>query len=253
MMNQTTALITGAAHGIGAACIQDLAAQGIRHFILLDKDQAALEVLAERYPDLECHLLCTDLSQPETFQTELPLLLSQLPPLQVVVNNAGTAQENEPDDWHNWRKILALNLDAPFLIGAICIPYLQEGASIINIASILGRAGKVRNSGYCASKHGLLGYTKALALDLAPRRIRVNAILPGWVDTPMLQRELQQQAQLLGMPDQKILRNARKQIPLRRFVLAEEVASMVAYLASSAASAVTAQSFTIDGGFTCGM
>ena len=252
-MTQSTALITGAAHGIGAACVHALAAQGITHFLLLDRDSKALAELAASLPEQQCQLLGIDLSQPDRLDTLLSPLLAELPPLQVIINNAGTARENEPDDWQGWRQILTLNLDTPFLIGALCLPFLQEGASIINIASILGRAGKVRNSGYCASKHGLLGYTKALALDLAPRRIRVNAILPGWVDTPMLQHELNQQAQLLGVPEQQVLRNARKQIPLRRFVLAEEVASLAAYLASPAASAITAQSFTVDGGFTCGM
>ena len=146
-----------------------------------------------------------------------------------------------------------LELDAPVRLTAACLPWMNRGGRIINIASILGRAGKVRNTGYCASKHGLLGYSKALALELAPQGITVNAVLPGWVETPMLLRELNVQAEAIGSTSQQVLRNARRQLPIKRLVAEDEVAAMVDYLASPQAAAVTAQSLVIDGGFTCGM
>lgn len=90
---------------------------------------------------------------------------------------------------------------------------MADGGRIVNMSSILGRAGKVRNTAYCASKHGIIGMTKALALDLAPRRITVNAILPAWIDTPMLQGELAAQARIAGITHEQILRNAKKKLP----------------------------------------
>jgi NAD(P)-dependent dehydrogenase (short-subunit alcohol dehydrogenase family) len=90
-------------------------------------------------------------------------------------------------------------------------------------------------------------------LDVAPRKITVNAVLPAWVDTPMLRKEIALNAEKIGVDPEQMLRNAKKKIPLKRLTKSEDVANLIAFLASSEASSITAQSFTIDGGFTCGV
>jgi 3-hydroxybutyrate dehydrogenase len=248
------ALITGAALGIGAAVARRLADDGWA-LLLLDRNGDALGALADecRSRGASTTPLCAELGPGEHWLPPLKAALGTFGHLDLLVNNAGVADENEPDDVAAWQRVLAINLDAPFRLSAVCLQYLRDGGRIVNIASVLARAGKIRNTAYCASKHGLLGYTKALALDLAPRGITVNAVLPGWVDTPMLQRELGAQAAAVGTPVAQVLRNARRQIPLKRFVQAEEVANLVHYLASPVAAGITAQGLVVDGGYTCGM
>ncbi|RTL33691.1 MAG: SDR family oxidoreductase [Rhodocyclaceae bacterium] len=248
------ALITGAALGIGAAVARRLADDGWA-LLLLDRNGDALAALADecRTRGARATALCAELGPGEHWLPPLKAALGTFGYLDLLVNNAGVADENEPDDVAAWQRVMAINLDAPFRLSAVCLLYLRDGGRIVNVASVLARAGKIRNTAYCASKHGLLGYTKALALDLAPRGITVNAVLPGWVDTPMLQRELGAQAAAVGTPVAQVLRNARRQIPLKRFVQAEEVANLVHYLASPAAAGITAQGLVVDGGYTCGM
>jgi 3-hydroxybutyrate dehydrogenase len=247
-----SALVTGGSRGIGRAIVERLVADGATvTFSFVDRAEAADEVVAnlgDNVRAVRCDLadgpaILRLFDEAEAFGRGLD----------IVVNNAGVATENEPDDYATWQQVMAVNLQAPFLITALALQALRDHGRIVNVSSILGRAGKLRNTAYCASKHGLLGYTKALALDLAMRRITVNAVLPGWVDTPLLRRELAAQAGQLGVRPQDTERNARKQVPLKRFVGCDEVAAMVAYLCGAEAAGVTAQSFVIDGGATCGM
>ncbi|HSC79089.1 MAG TPA: SDR family oxidoreductase [Chitinolyticbacter sp.] len=246
-------LITGAAGGIGAAVARRRAQPGTTLF-LLDRDAAGLDAVASECAASGARAECRVVDfATNGWEIEVEHALKRLGRVDVLVNNAGVATENEPDDIAGWQRVLAINLDTPFRLTAACLPWMTSGGRIVNVSSILGRAGKLRNTAYCASKHGLIGYTKALALDLAPRGITANAVLPGWVDTPMLRRELAAQADAIGASPEQLLRNARRQLPIKRFVGEDEVAAMVDYLASPEAAGVTAQSLVIDGGYTCGM
>jgi len=250
-----TALITGAAQGIGRETALRFAEDGITRLILLDRDEAGLETLTIALSEYGVDPVCctADLASREELQKRLIAVLPSQGGLHILVNNAGVSDENEPDDPAAWDRIIGINLHGTFTITLHCLSVLAPEGRIVNVASILGRAGKIRNTAYCASKHGLLGYTKALAMDLALRKITVNAILPGWIDTPMLQQELAAQAALMGADIKQVLRHAKKTIPLRRFVGAREAADLIGFLVSDQAAGITAQSFTIDGGYTCGM
>ncbi|WP_438300623.1 SDR family NAD(P)-dependent oxidoreductase [Pseudomonas sp. NMS19W] len=251
-----TILITGAAKGIGRAVAEDFAANGDNHLILLDLDLPQLQGwVAEQQERIsarvETHAAnIADLPAMEAFFKQLGTRIKQV---DVLVNSAGICNENEPEDLHNWHKVISVNLNGTFYVTSLCLALMPDRGRIINMSSILGRAGKVRNTAYCASKHGIVGMTKALALDLAPRQITVNAILPAWIDTPMLQGELATQAAIAGLTQEQIVRNAKKKLPMRRFIQSEEVAAMVRYLASPEAGGVTAQSLVIDGGVGLGM
>lgn len=251
-----TILITGAAKGIGRAVAEDFAANGDNHLILLDLDLPQLQAWVEEQQErikarVETHAAnIADLPAMEAFFKQLGTQVRQV---DVLVNSAGICNENEPEDLHNWHKVISVNLNGTFYVTSLCLALMPDRGRIINMSSILGRAGKVRNTAYCASKHGIVGMTKALALDLASRQITVNAILPAWIDTPMLQGELATQAAIAGLTQEQIVRNAKKKLPMRRFIQSEEVAAMVRYLASPEAGGVTAQSLVIDGGVGLGM
>lgn len=251
-----TILITGAAKGIGRAVAEDFAANGDNHLILLDLDLPQLQGWVDEQQErinarVETHAAnIADLPAMEAFFKQLGTRIKQV---DVLVNSAGICNENEPEDLHNWHKVISVNLNGTFYVTSLCLALMPDRGRIINMSSILGRAGKVRNTAYCASKHGIVGMTKALALDLASRQITVNAILPAWIDTPMLQGELAMQAAIAGLTQEQIVRNAKKKLPMRRFIQSEEVAAMVRYLASPEAGGVTAQSLVIDGGVGLGM
>lgn len=253
MSQPRTVLITGAAKGIGRAVAEAFDAPG-NHLLLLDLDVAELQGwVAEHSWQARVETHAADIADLPRLQALFQDLSARIGHVDVLVNSAGICNENEPEDLDNWQRVISVNLTGTFQVTSLCLPLLASGGRIINMASILGRAGKVRNTAYCASKHGIIGMTKALALDLAPRRITVNAILPAWIDTPMLQGELAVQARIAGISQQEILRNAKKKLPMRRFIASAEVAAMVRYLASPEAGGVTAQSLMIDGGVGLGM
>lgn len=249
-----TFLITGAANGIGRAVAEHFANDAAHRLVLLDRDLTQLEAWTGTQAfaaNIETHGV--DIADLAGVQALFKALTARISYIDVLVNSAGVCNENEPEDLDNWHKVISVNLNGTFYITSLCLPLLADQGRIINLSSILGRIGKVRNTAYCASKHGIIGMTKALALDLAPRRITVNAILPAWIDTPMLQGELAVQAGIAGISQEQVLRNAKKKLPLRRFIQADEVAAMVRYLASPEASGVTAQSLMIDGAAGLGM
>lgn len=251
-----TILITGAAKGIGRAVAENFAADAGNRLILLDLDLAELQRWVDERQEqikarVETH--AANIADLPAMQAFFKTLGSQVEYVDVLVNSAGICNENEPEDLHNWHKVISVNLNGTFYVTSLCLALMPDRGRIINMSSILGRAGKVRNTAYCASKHGIVGMTKALALDLASRQITVNAILPAWIDTPMLQGELATQAAIAGLTQEQIVRNAKKKLPMRRFIQSEEVAAMVRYLASPEAGGVTAQSLVIDGGVGLGM
>ena len=252
-----TALITGAAAGIGAATAQHFCAHNIASIILLDVAAPALQQfadeLASAYPHVRIVTCVADISNTEALQTNLLPLLQQLERVDILVNSAGVGDENEPEETHIWHKVFDINVHGTYHTTIAALAFMPNGGRIINVSSILGRAGNVRNTAYCTSKHAILGFTKSLALDLAPRKITVNAVLPGWIDTPMLRREIAFNAEKIGADPEQMLRNAKKKIPLKRLTPSEDVANLIAFIASNEASSITAQSFTIDGGFTCGV
>ncbi|NQD94939.1 SDR family oxidoreductase [Pseudomonas sp. CrR25] len=254
MSQQRTVLITGAAKGIGRAVAQSFAGDAGNRLVLLDLDLPELQSwVADHQAQASIETHGADIADLAGLRSLFDDLAKQLGYIDVLVNSAGICNENEPEDLDNWHKVIGVNLHGTFYVTSLCLPLMPRQGRIINIASILGRAGKVRNSAYCASKHAMVGMTKALALDLAPRQITVNAVLPAWVDTPMLQQELAMQAGIAGLSQEQIVRNAKRKLPLRRFIESEEVGELVRYLASPEAGGITAQSLVIDGGVGLGM
>jgi NAD(P)-dependent dehydrogenase (short-subunit alcohol dehydrogenase family) len=231
-MTGRLALVTGGTRGIGLACATRLCREGYEVLAAARQPPAAALPPGVRYLPLDV-----------TDRTSVRGALAALPRLHVLVTAAGVAggdPEHDPDEAH-WRGIIATNLDGAWRCAMAARGILPDGEGrIVNIASVLGLRGVPDQVAYCAAKHGVIGLTRALALQLAPRRITVNAICPGWVATEMAQARWRE----LNMTES----DAAASTPTGRITSAEEVAEAVAFLASGAAGNITGQALVMDGG-----
>jgi len=172
--------------------------------------------------------------------------------LDVLVNNAGVGG-GEPiagSDVARWRRTIDTNIIGMYLVSRLAVPLMREGGRIINNSSVLGRFGVAGYTAYCASKHAVIGFTRALALELAPARITVNAICPGWVDTEMAKEGMRLGAKAMNVSYEEFRARALAAVPIKRIIQPEEVAGLVTFLASPAAAAITGQTYNICGGQT---
>ncbi|MDC9620419.1 SDR family oxidoreductase [Xenorhabdus sp. XENO-7] len=244
-----TFIVTGAASGIGYVVCQKLVVAGY-YVIAIDIEHDGLNQLVEQSPEY-IKAIQIDLTDENAIINEVfPLIKSGN--LQGIVISHGKDNSNDIGQSDIWDSILATNLYSTQRLLSHVVPEILLGGRVVIISSILGKAGKKHNSAYSASKHALLGLTKSLALDLAERQITVNAVLPSWVDTPMLVKGLEPQAKLLGCSTSALLKRIEKRIPLRRLVSPQDVANTVMFFISHDASMITAQGLVIDGGDSCG-
>lgn len=249
-------IVTGAAGGIGRATVEKYLVSTEFSVVAIDRNRAAMEELESSIcPEQRhrLHSLALDLCDEAAVQSALLGQISRLGSVEHLVVSHAVAIENEIHESDKWDLILNVNLRATQRLLALLDQHLSDGGRVVLLSSVLGRAGKKVNTGYVSSKHALLGLVKALALDWAPRKITVNAVLPCWVDTPMLRTELKPQAALVGVSVDRMIRQIRKRIPLRSLVKAEDVANTIMFLTSPAAALITAQSIVIDGGYGCGV
>ncbi|UKA63093.1 3-hydroxybutyrate dehydrogenase [Arthrobacter sp. FW306-04-A] len=238
------ALVTGGASGIGAACATALAARGAK-VVVADVDAAGAAALADR---LGGTAWAVDL-----LDTEALAGLSL--DCDILVNNAGIQkvapiEEFEPADF---RRILALMLEAPFLLIRAALPHMYANGfgRIINISSVHGLRASAFKSAYVSAKHGLEGLSKVTALEGGQRGVTSNCINPGYVRTPLVERQIADQALLHGIPESEVLAKVMlTESAVKRLVEPEEVASLAAWIASDDAGMVTGASYTMDGGWS---
>ncbi len=256
MTDQTrTALIAGGAGGMGAAIAARLSAAGYA-VAIADLAGERLAAAAEKLQSEGRDVLSVplDMRKIASCAAAVEAVLGWRGRLDVVVNAAGVWREGEAGTMteDDWDIVMDVNLKGAFFLIQAAIPHLGPGASIVNIASDAGLVGNNGASIYCASKGGLVLLTKALALELAPRQIRVNAVCPGDVATPMI--EFQAERYGGGDPDgykAKLLSNY-PQGAAARFIRPEEIARMVAYLCEPDAAPITGAALSIDFGVTAG-
>ncbi len=244
MSARKAALVTGASSGIGAAIARRLANDGWQ-VLAAGRDAARTNSLAESSPAI--HPWVGDLANSTDADRLVADCLRALGGLDLLVNNAGIYEianaEATTDD--AWQRTLAINLSMPFYLSRAAIPVLRERrGAIINIASDWGLKGGARAVAYCASKGGLVLMTRAMAIDHAHESIRINAVCPGDVETPMLYRS----GATRGADAKTALREADAESRTGRVTKPEEVAALVAFLASDDAAQITGAALPIDGG-----
>lgn len=231
-----TVLITGASRGLGEAIALDMAAKGA-HILACARASDALKQLGEKLGSQ-----ATVWAEDATDDALLSRIESA-PRIDILVNNLGTNRPKPIADVSDddLDIMLNMNLRAAYRITRAVLKVMPDGGNIINMSSQMGHVGAPNRTVYCMTKHGLEGLTKALAVELAPRKIRVNALAPTFVETPMTKP-------MFENPEFSAYVNAN--IPLGQLAQAEDIATAATYLASDAAIMVTGHSLVIDGGWT---
>lgn len=234
------ALITGANGAIPRATALLFRRLGA-HLVLTDLDPAALEAFAAELPEADLRALTArvDVTRREEVDEALAMAGREFGGIDILVTGAGLYVEREvgamSDD--EWRLTLGVNLDGVFYACRAAMPLLRHGGSIVNIASMAGHRGSVRHAHYAACKSAVLGFTRSIVHELAPRGIRANCVSPGIIATPMTE-------QIMASNGTALIAAT----PMRRFGTPEEVASVIAFLASDAAAFVTGETIHINGG-----
>ncbi len=249
---EKVALVTGASRGIGRAIAEAYLEEGAK-VALCARTVAELESLADAWNQkgrralaLEC-----DVTSKESVARAVGELESSWGKLHIVVNNAGISGRTPltEDSAELWQRILDVNLTGSYNVTRAALELMSSGdGRIVNMSSVLGRFGVPGYAAYCTSKHGIIGFTRALALELAPRGITVNAICPGWVQTDMADKGISETAEALGISAVAFREQAIEGVPLKRFIDPPEIAKLALYLTSEEASAVTGQAYNICGG-----
>ena len=243
-------LVTGGGSGIGQAIAEAFAAGGAK-VLVNDISEAGVKVAEQ----IGGNFFKADLSEPDSVRALAKTILEAFPCIDILVNNAGfqtvAPVEEFPDE--TWIKMIHVMLIAPFqltkyLVGAM---KAKGWGRIINISSLHGLVASPYKSAYISAKHGMLGLTKTIALEVAAEGITVNAICPAYVRTPLVEKQIRAQAETHGIPEQEVIEKIMLEpAPIKRLIEPGEVADLALYLASDKASSMTGASYMMDLGWT---
>ncbi|KAA5602698.1 3-hydroxybutyrate dehydrogenase [Blastochloris sulfoviridis] len=258
MLKGKVAVVTGSTSGIGLGIAQALAAKGAD--VMLNGFGEPAEIERLRTDIAETHKVRAayngaDLSKPAETKGLIEAAIAQFGRLDILINNAGIQFVSPVEDFpeEKWEQVLAINLSAAFYAIKYALPGMKarNWGRIVNIASAHGLVASVNKSAYVAAKHGILGLTKVVALETAETGITANAICPGWVLTPLVQKQIDAIAARKGISNEEASREllSEKQ-PSKQFVTPEQLGELVLFLCSDAASNLRGTSLSMDGGWT---
>ena len=258
MLKGKTALITGSTSGIGLGIAERFAAQGAN--IVLNGFGDAAEIERLRRDLVSKHQVSVvydgaDMSKPEAIAAMVMNAVREFGAIDLLINNAGIQHVAPVDDFPvaKWDAIIAINLSAAFHTVRTALPAMKRKrwGRIVNIASAHALVASPYKSAYVAAKHGIAGFTKTVALEVAEQGITVNAVCPGYVLTPLVQKQIPDTAKARGISEEAVVRDVLLAAqPTKKFVTVEEVAALTAFLCSDEAGSITGAVLPIEGGWT---
>ncbi len=255
MLKGRVALVTGGGSGIGRGIALGLADKGVhvavcgRRGDLLDQTVSQI-----REGGGSAMSMTADVTRRDEVERCVASVVNEWGQIDILVNNAGVSGRtpiDDPDDTR-WLTILDVNLTGSYLCSKVVLPHMKDPGRIVNMSSVLGRFGVPGYAAYCTAKHGIIGFTKALALEVAGRGITVNAICPTWVDTDMARQGIEETAAILGMPAEAFRAQAVAAVPIKRMAEVGEVVALTMYLCHADAASITGQVINVCGGATAG-
>jgi 3-hydroxybutyrate dehydrogenase len=246
------AVVTGGGSGIGAATAAALLRAGAR-VTLMGRDAARLETQRASLGGAEgMTCVSVDVTDEAAVEAAFAAAVDKLGAVDILVNNAGQAQAAPfaQTDLALWRRMLDVNLTGAFLCTRAVLPAMlaRQSGRIVSVASTAGQVGYPYVAAYCASKHGVIGMTRALALEVATQGVTVNAVCPGYTETELLQASIEQITRKTSRSAEEARKILVRHNPQQRFVTPEEVANAVLWLCAPGSSAITGQSLSVSGG-----
>jgi len=255
MLSTKVALVTGGGTGIGKAIAVQMAKNGAK-VAIASRGREHVERTAEELRRLGLLTLPIqmDVRKKSDVERGVATIVAEWGAIHILVNNAGISGLSlisDPSD-SKWYDVIDTNLSGMYLVTKTVLKHMPDHSAgrVINISSVLGKFGVPGYTAYCAAKHGMIGFTRALALEVVNRGITVNTICPGWVDTEMASHGINETAALQGITPEEFKAQAVAAVPIKRFLDAGEVAEFVCYIASDAAKGITGQAMNICGGQT---
>jgi 3-hydroxybutyrate dehydrogenase len=258
MLKGKTALVTGSTSGIGLGIATRLAAEGAN--IVLNGLGAAKEIESLRSEMASQHRVAVlydaaDMSKPDAIAAMMLRALGEFGAVDLLVNNAGIQHVAPVDDFppEKWDAILAINLSAAFHTARVALPAMKKKGwgRIVNIASAHALVASPFKAAYVAAKHGIAGFTKTVALEVAEQGITCNALCPGYVLTPLVEKQIPDTARARGISREAVIRDVLLAAqPTKKFVTVDEVAALTAFLCSNEAASITGAVLPIEGGWT---
>ncbi|MGE0678998.1 3-hydroxybutyrate dehydrogenase [Pseudolabrys sp.] len=257
MLNGKTALVTGSTSGIGLATARMFAKNGANLMLNGFGDGGEIEKLRagfEKEFKIKAHYSGADMSKPDEIAGMIRDAEKEFGAVDILINNAGIQHVAKIEDFppEKWDAIIAINLSSSFHTIRTALPAMKKKkwGRIINIASAHGLVASGEKAAYVAAKHGLIGLTKVVAIEAANDGVTCNAICPGWVLTPLVQKQIDARAKAAGQKEREaeIALLSEKQ-PMHKFTTPEHIGNLAVFLASDAAESITGSAYSIDGGW----